>query len=259
MRPNPVALALAALLPLAAPAAAQEPVPVEHVAAIDYSVARFDGGLDPWHLATVELLRRSGFGAILARASVANRFGETGRQYEAEAYPRLGERAYAYLNAGWSPSEIFPKRRYGAELFVAAAPGVELSAGARRLEFEVEEVTLYTASAATYLGRWYLSARPFVSPRDGELLASGTLLARRYLATEREWLALSLGGGEVPSDEVTAFDLQRLRALRVELSGRHALTSALGARWAAGAEWEELPADGERRRVTAGAGLEVRF
>ena len=58
---------------------------------------------------------------------------------------------------------------------------------------------------------------------------------------------------------MTAFDLQRLRALRVELSGRHALTPTFGARWSAGAEWEELPAEGGRRRVTAGVGLEARF
>ena len=146
MTPTRIPLALAALAWLAAPppAAAQEPVPVEHAVSLGYSTAHFDAALDPWHLATVELRRRSAFGALLARASVARRFGETGQQYEAEAYPRLGDRAYAYLNLGWSPSGLFPERHYGAEVFGTVAPGWELSAGGRRLDFEAEEVTLYT-------------------------------------------------------------------------------------------------------------------
>ncbi len=68
-----------------------------------------------------------------------------------------------------------------------------------------------------------------------------------------------MGGGEAPSDDVTPVDLQRLRAIRAELAGRHTLAPALGARWSAGAEWEELAADRRRRRATAGIGLEVRF
>ena len=125
MTPTRIPLALAALAWLAAPppAAAQEPVPVEHAVSLGYSTAHFDAALDPWHLATVELRRRSAFGALLARASVARRFGETGQQYEAEAYPRLADRAYAYLNLGWSPSGLFPERHYGAELFGTVAPG----------------------------------------------------------------------------------------------------------------------------------------
>lgn len=255
----PIVLAVFAGFALPTAVTAQQPDSEENVAAIHYSAAHFDGDMDPWHLASVELLRRSGFGALIARASVARRFGDTGQQLEAEAYPRLGEGVYAFLGLGWSPSGLFPDWRYTAELFGVVAPGVELSGGVRRLHFGDEAVTLYTASAARYLGSWYLSARPFLSPREGELLFSGSLLARRYLRTEDEWLALSFGGGEVPSEEVTPFDLERLRAVRVELAGRHALTSSLGTRWSAGTEWEELPDDRERRRVTVGVGLEVKF
>lgn len=260
MRPKPISIMLAAIAALTSPAAAagQHPGP-ENVVTIGYSAAHFDGGVDPWHLATAELLRRTGVGTFIARASSAWRFGETGQQFEAEAYPQLGEGVYAFLGLGWSPSGIFPDWRYTGELFGVVAPGVEFSAGVRRLHFGDDAVTLYTGSAARYLGSWYLSARPFVSRPEGEFLFSATLLARRYLRTEEEWLALSVGAGEVPSEEVTPFDLERLRAVRAELSGRHALTSSLGTRWSAGTEWEELPGERVRRRVTVGVGLEASF
>lgn len=253
-------LALPALAIAPGRLAPQEPPPADRRIAVDYSVARFDGSLDPWHLLSAEALHRSGWGAVIARATLARRFGQTGEQVEVEAYPRLGQRAYAYLNLGYSPSGLFPESRYGAEIFAVVRPGLEASAGARHLDFDAQAVTLYTASVGAYLGKFYLVARPFVSPRDGELLASAIFTARRYLGDETDqWVALVVGGGEVPGEETTAFELERLGSRQALLEGRTRLTDPLGVRWSTGYEWEELPGDQTRRRFTLGLGLEARF
>lgn len=103
----------------------------ERRALLEYAFTRLDGGADPWHLASLELSRRSPGGTLLARGSLARRFERTGTQLEVEAYPRLSRRTYAFVGAGFSPDELFPELRLGAELFTALAPDWEASGSAR--------------------------------------------------------------------------------------------------------------------------------
>jgi YaiO family outer membrane protein len=196
---------------------------------------------------------------MLARGSVARRFGGTGSQLEVEAYPRLSRRAYAFVGAGYSPDELFPQLRLGAELFAAPAPGWEASAGARWLDFRTREVTLLTGSVGAYPGNWYLAARPFLALGDDGSSLSGTLLARRYLRDADEYLSLRLGGGEAPAEEFTAAELERVGSARVGVDGKTRLARGVNVLASLGWEREELPADRERRRVTAGVGVETRF
>ena len=236
-----------------------DPAALELRARLDYAFTHLDGGADPWHLASLELSRRSAAGTVLARGSVARRFDLTGSQLEVEAYPRLTARTYAFLGAGWSPDELFPGLRMGAELFAAPAPGWEASAGARWLDFRERDVTLLTASVGAYPGNWYLAARPFLALDEGDTSLSGTLLARRYLRDADEYVSLRVGGGEAPAEQLTAAELERVGAALVGVDGRMRLGRRAGVLASLGWEREELPGDRERRRLTAGVGVETRF
>ena len=248
----------------AAPGAAQDaPVapaanPATYRASVSYEQTRFDSELDPWHLASIELSRRSDAGTFLLRGNQANRFGTVGRQLEAEAYPRLGERVYAYLGVGASPDEIFPELRYGAELFVAPVTGAELSVGVRRLDFSGTAVTLYTGSAGWYAGNHYLAVRPFLAEKESGTSASGTVLARRYFRDADDWVGVRLGAGETPAEELTSTELERLGSWRAALEGKRPV-GALHLRGSVGYEREEIAAGRERGRFTVGVGLERRF
>jgi YaiO family outer membrane protein len=253
----PAALLLAAGAPAAG--AQSGPAAPERRALLEYAFTHLDGGADPWHLASLELSRRAPGATVLARGSVARRFGETGTQLEVEAYPRLSRRAYAFVGAGYSPDELFPELRLGAELFAAPAPGWEASAGARWLDFRTREVTLLTGSVGAYPGDWYLAARPFLALGDDGSSLSGTLLARRYLRDADEYLSLRLGGGEAPAEVFTAAELERVGSARVAVDGKTRLARGVNVLASLGWEREELPADRERRRVTAGVGVETRF
>lgn len=262
----PLAAAVIGLAMLADPAYAQDDAvaarpaasaPV-YRAALSYEHTRFARDLDPWHLTSLELSRRSGGGTLILRGTTARRFGTNGTQVEVDAYPRLGQGVYGYLNAGYSGTELFPEWRYGAELFVTVGQGVELSAGGRRLEFDAERVDLYTGSAGLYRGNYYLAARSFFSPRtDGTVSAS--LMARRYLRDAEEYLTLRVGGGSAPADDVTRAELERVSSFRVSVDGRRAVATALHLRLLAGFEREELPLARERSRVTVGAAIERAF
>lgn len=248
----------------AAPARAQAETPPAPAAAsyrvaLAYEHTRFDADLEPWHLASVELSRRGAAGSLILRGNAATRFEESGRQVEVEAYPRLGSGAYAYLGAGVSADGLFPDFRYGAELFVSPASGVELSAGLRHLDFPDTKVTLYTGSAGWYRGNYYLVARPFVASKEEGTSLSGTALVRRYYRDADEYLGLRLGAGATPAEEYTTAELTRLGSWRAALEGKRPLGGGTHLRGSAGYEREETADGGERGRIMVGVGLEKSF
>lgn len=269
-RPFLAVVLLLAAAPLAAqvvpePAdTAPRPAPSEEQEAInrarvEYGYVHLSGGADPWHLVTGEVSRRTRAGTLVARVDFAERFGMTGVQVEADAYPRISERLYGYVNVGHSGAEIFPEWRYGAELYGSLPGGFEASAGFRRLEFDEVDVTLYTGSVSRYVGNWYLSARPYVTAGDDESVASGTVLARRYYDRGRSFATLTVGAGTTPSESPVLIDYQRANTVRVGGYGTTALGARLGLRWSLGWEHEELTQTVDRTRVNVGVGAEVRF
>ena len=234
-------------------------VPITRLFSLDYSHTRFDRDLDPWHVVSLEGSRRSAAATLVARGSFARRFGETGQQVELDAYPRLTSRTYAFLSAGYSPSEIFPTWRYGAELYGDAGGGLELSAGFRRLEFRHVDVALYSASVGKYAGHYYGSLRPTLAWTRGRADLSGDLLVRRYLRDDSEYVTLRFGGGRAAAETITAVELERLSSIRAGLDGVVALGGPLGLRWSVLTEREELPTNRARGRVGVGLGLQTRF
>lgn len=226
---------------------------------VEYGYVQLSGGAHAWHLVTGEASRRTRATTLVGRANFADRFGDTGVQVEADAYPRISERLYGYVNAGYSRAEIFPEWRYGAELYGSLRGGFEASAGFRRLEFEDVDVTLLTGSVSRYVGSWYFSARPYVAPEDDETSVSGTVLARRYYDEGRSYATLIAGAGTAPTESPIRFELQRANTIRAGGYGTTALGPRLGLRWALGWEHEELTQTVDRTRLNAGLGAEVRF
>lgn len=262
LSPGRVGLTAAGLVLAAAPARAQaDTVPAAYRAAVGYTLDYFRGDTDPWHLAAVEVSRRSARGTVLARGTFASRFSRTGEQVEVEAYPRLTGRTYGFVGAGWSPGELFPRFRAGAELFGTPSRGWELSAGARYLDFQTTRVTLLTGSVGAYPRNYYLAARPFLafSSTDDRGTLSGSLLARRYLRTEEEYLTLRVSGGSTPPEQFTATELGRTGAFQVGIDGKTPVGERVSLTGLLGRQWEDLPGGRERRRFVVGVGAEARF
>ena len=127
----------------------------------DLGVSRFQDDTADWWAADVEYRRTFGWGSLLGRVNWARRFGNTGFQYEVDAYPRLPHRTYLYLNIGFSSDpSLFPDLRYAAEAHHSFPKGWEASLGFRRLEFSSSNVTIVTGTAAKYYGNWWISLRP---------------------------------------------------------------------------------------------------
>lgn len=228
-------------------------------AGVAYSQSRFSSDLEPWHLATLEVAAQGAAGTALLRANAARRFAISGVQLEAEAYPRLTERAYAFLNVGASSAEIFPALRMGAELYVMPVDMLELSGGVHHLDFRTEDVTLLTGSAGVYQGNLFAAVRPVLALVREDRRLAVDLLVRRYLRDADEHLTLRLGGGATPTETFTTAELNRVDAARVAVEAQTPIGEAVHLRLLAGFEHEQLPEDRERDRLTLGVGVVRRF
>lgn len=162
----------------------------------------FDQVYDARYLAAIEYQYQTKIGKIIPRISYANRFQQTGIQYEIDAYPQIDKRKYLYLNYGFSASNIFPAHRAGVEMYRMISKTMEMSAGVRYIDFRESTATMITGSLGLYSGNYYFSARPYLTPRsDAPMGYAGSILARKYGKTGDNYLGLTLSLGVSPESQ----------------------------------------------------------
>lgn len=180
-------------------------------------------GSDAWREAFALVKLDNRVAPLVLRGAHAKRFGLNDSQFDAELYPKFGPRTYAYLAAGFSPNaDLYPRSRFGAELFHGFAAGWEASAGARRLNF-ADAVNVYTASLSKYAGNWLFTARGY----DARASKAGFLMARYYFGAAGQYVGLRAGRGSTRDDIRSASDLASLSF--DELAGETRLL--FGRRW----------------------------
>lgn len=251
--PPPPAITLLALALSTAgvPAAAQ--TPDQEWASTRYELTLLDDGSDAWQLAAVEVGSRRARLTPIARLSYASRFGGESYQVEGDLYPAWPGTGYAYLSAGWSPGAPFPDLRLAAEGFAVLPRGFEISAGLAHLAFGETDIPILVGSLSKYVGRYWLSLRPYWLPQDDQL--SMAAIGRRYLSEEAdEFVTLRLLYGTAPETLETAADVQRLESLNLHADAR----LRIARRWLvlplAAVTSEELPNRRGRLRTSLGIG-----
>ena len=224
-------------------------------AGAEYNYVYFHGDLDPWQMASLSLGSRGTRGTFIGRVNLARRFDEEGAQVELDAYPRLSEKVYAFLNLGYSGADIFPAWRSGGELFVALPDAWETSAGYRQLRFSGVPVTLITGSLGKYVGNSWISARPYIRVKDDGVSASVGLTGRRYFADADNYLGARVSMGSSPPERGDPTEVSRTSAWSAAVQGSRTLRPRVVANWSAGVEHEELSATTTRKRVDLILGL----
>ena len=169
---------------------------------LTYTVDFFDKEFnrDPWQITSLAYGRKTKAGTFIARLNYASRFGTNGFQVEADAYPKLGEKSYGYLNYGFSQNSLFPDNRFGAEWYRNFPKAFEGSVGIRLLGFGSAFTDIYTATIGKYAGNYWLSLRSYVTPDQEGTSLSGALSVRRYFADAENYVGLRLGYGISPDD-----------------------------------------------------------
>jgi len=164
-----------------------------------------DKTYDEWWLASFEYSRKFDFGSIIWRYNWAERFDITDRQFEIDAYPKLGEGRYLYVNAGWSPEgDFLADWRYGLEYFQGLPKSWETSIGARYLDFGDSDSIIYTASLGRYYGVHFTYGRIYYTPDVDDHTPSVTIAHRHYWADEDSYIEFSAGAGTDIEDDPAA-------------------------------------------------------
>lgn len=226
---------------------------------VTYEYEEFNRELEPWHLVETQLRQRFGFGSVIGRVNFAERFGQRATQFEVDAYPRFRKGTYAYLNVGKATDSFFPEWRFGAEIFQNLPRSYEISAGARRLQFENTDVNIFTGSLGKYYRNEWFSLRPYVSDGDDGTSASVSLQWRHYFATRDDYFSIVATGGRSPEENVVLQEIDRLQSSAIRLG----LQRRVGPRWVVsgrvGYRDVEYREDVSRGSFFVGAGLERRF
>lgn len=187
---------------------------------------------DPWQLLYLQYARKTAIGTVIGRVNYANRFGGNALQLEADAYPKIGENNYLYVNYGFSNYSIFPRQRAGLEWNRSFPHAFEGSLGGRILHFEgSKRVILYTGSIGKYVGNYWFSLRPFVTPGEEGTSVSAYLTSRRYFSDPENYIGLRLGAGTSPDERrLLLFDQDQSARLK-SLSARADYNHIFNGRW----------------------------
>lgn len=195
----------------------------KNIVTVSYDYDYFDKQFpDPWHLLSLSYGRRTRYlGRVIARVNLANRFTITRSQFEMDAYPSLGKKMYAYLNAGYADNIIFPMYRFGGSIYRNFSHAFEGELGVRVLYFNKATV-LYVGSVGKYAGNFWFSLRPtFIASENGKRFShSYSFITRYYLKTTFDYLTLTIGYGLSPDDRSRETLLQNpdLKKGRIQLA-----------------------------------------
>lgn len=197
---------------------------MKYTAGVSYSVDLFDRTFDPAHYGALQLGRTNSWGSSIVRLNWAHRFETDGWQPEIDLYPRIANGIYAYLNYGYSDTDLFPEHRIGGEIFTKLPASFEASAGMRYLYFDGDtKVNIYTGSIGWYVKDYWLSLRPFIIPdEETGTSVSASLSVRKFFSDADTYFGLSGGLGFSPdfrriqsSAGLAADEIYLLRSQRV--------------------------------------------
>ncbi|MDQ6717148.1 MAG: YaiO family outer membrane beta-barrel protein [Gemmatimonadota bacterium] len=225
----------------------------------DIGYVNFREDLDPWKLASLSLGRTTSSGSLIARLNYANRFKISGIQMEADAYPRINSTTYAYLNVGYSQSDIFPAWRFGGELFKSLPNAWEASLGFRQLRFSGTPVTLYTGAVGKYVGDYWVSVRPYLHFEPSGTSASAGVTARRYFADGDHYVGLRASYGSGASDAITPDQLSRKSSYSLGVHGSGGPWLRRVGTWSVAFDHEQFSPQNIRRSWTGTAGMKFKF
>ena len=236
---------------------------------LDYYTNTFSDNT-PWDFASIAMGRKMhGLGSVTLRYNYAKRFGKVGNQFELDAYPTVVKGVYIYLNAGISNKINFPITRLTMEPYFKLPHSFEFSIGFRYMNFDNKrlfaldsnKVMVYTGTIGKYVGNYWLSLRPYLTPGKGGWSKSVNLTVRRYLDDADSYLSLVVGSGISPDEQQYAFDpvLVFLKSNKITLDLQKKIAHRLFLNLGAGYAKEELSSTAKRNRYTFDIGTSFLF
>ena len=239
----------------------KENTPVASDIRIGYS---FDSFSEPysrfWQIFKAGGGHHFNFGPVTAGINAGNikkdapEMSVTELQFEAEAWPTISDKNYAYIAYAYSPGDYFPSHRAALELWQILPDGWAVSAGLNYYYFD-RNIFISGLSVEKYLNKFWFSLKGYVYFKDNGPTTSFYLNGRRYF-NDTDYLQLTLGTGTAPDEPFDVqTDVERLNANSVRLAYFVSLSEKIKMRIGAGYSREEYQEGQLRNRFEGNINL----
>jgi YaiO family outer membrane protein len=229
-----------------------------------YSFYDFQNQNTDWHTASLEYTKQLQGVTFVGSYNYANRFGNDGTQYMLQAYPKLGQKMYAWLIAGISDGKAFPNGTYGISLFRGVKKYWEPELGIRIFTItKNDEKSIVLRGGLSYhkaQNRFnYLLSSVKGTGTEG---LSHNFYYRRYLKDDESYMQFSVGTGASAQNLIsTQFDNFIINSFSASISGVYWFNKNW--RGSAGVTWEQnqksIGLESPRSRLIYSLGLAYRF
>jgi len=210
-----------------------------------------------WNMYSLKYYNTNKFGTIIGALNTGwvgtdttGFMQNSGVQFEVDAYPVFKkQKMYFHFNLGLSPTTIFARQRFGAQVYKEIVNGWELSGGFNYMRFrdltDTTNVFIANAGISKYFGSTMISGGVILSPANGKVSQGYNLTFRQYLKTSEDWIQLTLGSGRFPDNPLYYLNdpnydpTAMLRSVNVLLAANLRITQRLMGRVFAGYQYEE--------------------
>ncbi|RYZ29775.1 MAG: YaiO family outer membrane beta-barrel protein [Chitinophagaceae bacterium] len=215
---------------------------------------------DDWRITSIEYGRKTTAAAFIGKLNYAQRFGQEGVQFEAQAYPKISRRVYAYIGASYSNNKpVFANYTTGATLYVGINNGWEIEGGYRQLNFD-ESIWVGTGGVSKYVRNWLFNLHSFISidaPADNQ---SYFFTAKRFFSDPKEMIWVQAGNGVSPDERRNVqLTTANLTSRRLNAGAKFFIWKNMLAQLTAGYSRDEYKEKTYGNQWNGSAGLSVQF
>ena len=168
-------------------------------------------------------------------------------QLEAESWPKLSDKNYAYLAYAYSPGIYFPRHRSALEVWQILPKGWAVSAGMNYYFFD-RNIFISSLSVEKYVSRLWFSLKGYLYFKAEGTRPALYFNGRKYF-NDTDYLQLTLGTGTAPDEPIDIqTDVERFSANSIRLAYYGFVTKKLAIRIGAGYSNEEFAESEWRNR-----------
>jgi len=168
-------------------------------------------------------------------------------QFEAEVWPKLSDKNYAYVYYAFSPGKYFPGHRAATEIWQILPKGWAVSAGMNYYHFD-QNIFIPSLSVEKYVRKHWFSLKGYLYFKDEGVRPAIYFNGRRYF-NDTDYLQLTLGAGTAPDEPIDIqTDIERYSANSIRLAYYVFITKKMAIRIGAGYSNEEYAEGAWRNR-----------
>ena len=120
-------------------------------------------------------------------------------------------------------------------------------------------LNIFTASLGKYYKNYWFNLRSYLTPEDVSFSSAYFFEMRRYFGDPESFLALKLGYGTSPDDNLTISELDYLTAKNLMVGGNHLLTPQWNLDWKIRLENDEIRPGGYQKNCSFELGASFKF